>query len=84
MPVIGRFYGITVKMFYRQTEHNPPHVHAIYGEYYGVFRIEDGKMYLGDMPLKGQQLVEEFIKHHRDRLLQMWEKQEYVMLPSVE
>ena len=31
MPVIGRFYGIAIKMFLRQKEHEPPHVHAIYG-----------------------------------------------------
>ena len=30
MPVISRFHGITIKMYLRQKEHNPPHIHAIY------------------------------------------------------
>ena len=32
MPVISRFYGIIIKMYFQQKEHNPPHFHAIYGE----------------------------------------------------
>jgi hypothetical protein len=26
MPVISRFHGITIKMYLRQKEHNPPHI----------------------------------------------------------
>ena len=26
MPVIARFFGITIKMYLRQKEHNPPHI----------------------------------------------------------
>lgn len=84
MPVIGRFYGITIKMFIRQKEHNPPHIHAIYGEYMGMFSIEDGTMFNGDMPTKGQLLIKEFIKFYKDRLLQMWEKQDFELLPPIE
>jgi hypothetical protein len=36
MPVISRFYGIVIKMYFRKKEHNPPHVHALYGEYNGM------------------------------------------------
>lgn len=32
MPVIARFYGIIVKMYLLGGEHNPPHVHILYGE----------------------------------------------------
>ena len=84
MPVIGRFYGITIKMFIRQKEHNPPHIHAIYGEYMGMFSIEDGTMFNGDMPTKGQLLIKEFIKFYKDRLLQMWEEQDFELLPPIE
>ena len=31
MPVISRFSGIIIKMYLRQSEHNPPHIHAICG-----------------------------------------------------
>lgn len=84
MPVIGRFYGIIIKMFLRQKEHEPPHIHAIYGEYIGMFSINDGKMFNGDMPAKGQKLVEEFINYHKDRLLQMWETQDFELLPYID
>ncbi|MBR0473390.1 MAG: DUF4160 domain-containing protein [Erysipelotrichaceae bacterium] len=30
MPVLSRFYGITIRMYFQQAEHNPPHIHAIY------------------------------------------------------
>ena len=43
MPVISRFSGIIIKMYLRQKEHNPPHIHAIYGDYVGLFSILDGK-----------------------------------------
>ena len=39
MPEIARFYGIIIKMFFKPKEHEPSHVHAIYGEYVGTFNI---------------------------------------------
>ena len=57
MPVIARFFGITIKMYLRQKEHNPPHIHAIYGDYSGLFSIESGEMYEGDIPSKEQKLI---------------------------
>ena len=36
MPVIARFYGLIIKMFFQQKEHNPPHFHAVYA----LFRKE--------------------------------------------
>lgn len=32
MPVLSRFYGIVIRMYFQQAEHNPPHIHALYGE----------------------------------------------------
>ncbi len=28
MPVLSRFYGIIIRMYFLQSEHNPPHIHA--------------------------------------------------------
>ena len=75
MPVISRFYGIVIKMYLRQKEHNPPHIHAIYGEYVGMFSIADGEMFEGDLPQKVQMLVKNFIEFYKGRLLKMWETQ---------
>lgn len=84
MPVISRFHGIVIKMYLRQKEHNPPHIHAICGEYIGMFSLSDGEMFEGDIPVKGQQLVKEFIEHYRERLLNMWETQQFEVLPPLE
>ena len=40
MPEIARFYGIIIKMFFKPKEHEPSHIHALYGEYVGVFNIK--------------------------------------------
>ncbi|MHB8949377.1 MAG: DUF4160 domain-containing protein [Rhodoferax sp.] len=34
MPVISRFFGIIIRMFF--SEHIPPHFHAEYAEHQGV------------------------------------------------
>ena len=84
MPVISRFHGITIKMYFRQKEHNPPHIHAICGDYVGIFSVETGEMIEGDISIKGQQLIKEFVDYYRDRLVYMWETQEFEMLPPIE
>ena len=45
MPEISRFYGIIIKMYFR--EHGLPHFHAIYGEFNGVFETDNLKMIEG-------------------------------------
>ena len=84
MPVISRFYGIVIKMYLRQKEHNPPHIYAIYGEYIGLFSIQDGEMFEGDMPIKGQQMVKEFVLHYKEKLLEMWNTQKFEVLSPLE
>ena len=44
MPVIARFYGIIIKMFFQQSEHNPPYFHVAYGEYLGIINIQTLEM----------------------------------------
>ena len=53
MPVISRFYGMTIKMYLLGKEHNPPHIHALYGDYNGVIDIQTLDMIEGDLPLQG-------------------------------
>ena len=55
MPVITRFYGILIKMYF--SEHGIPHFHAVYGEYNGVFKIQTLEMIEGDLPLRAQKMV---------------------------
>jgi hypothetical protein len=82
MPVIARFYGILIKMYFR--EHGVPHFHAIYGEYNGVFAVDSLEMIEGDLPGRAQKLVLEWAERYRDELRRMWETQEYKALPGLE
>lgn len=81
MPVISRFHGITIKMYLRQKEHNPPHVHAIYGNDVGLFNIQTGEMFEGDLPPKQLQMITTFIHENSAKLLEMWDTQQYELLP---
>jgi Domain of unknown function (DUF4160) len=42
MPIISRFFGIIVFMFWR--EHQPPHFHAKYGDGEVTVEIQTGKV----------------------------------------
>ncbi len=83
MPEIARFYGIIIKMFFKPKEHEPAHIHALYNEYVGVFDIHSFEMTEGDMPLRAQQLVKEWLGEHQDELLDMWKTQKIVKLPPL-
>ena len=50
MPILSSFYGISIKMYFQQSEHNPPHIHAIYGEYVSAIDIVTGEIIEGDLP----------------------------------
>jgi len=82
MPVLARFYGILIKMFFR--EHGVPHFHAVYGEFVGVYNVETLEMIEGDLPVRAQRLVCDWARQHKDEILAMWKTQEYRQLPGLE
>lgn len=53
MPVLSRFYGIIIRMYFQQAEHNPPHIHALYGEDMAAIDIQTGEVLEGHLPPKG-------------------------------
>ena len=75
MPEISRFYGIIIKMFFKPKEHEPAHIHALYNEYVGIFDIKTFEMTEGDLPIKAQQLVKEWLGLHYEELVEMWNTQ---------
>ncbi len=83
MPEISRFYGIVIKMFFKPREHEPSHIHALYGEYIGIFNIQTCSMINGDLPKKAQELVCEWLQQHVEELQQMWDSQEMGKLPPL-
>lgn len=84
MPVITRFYGVTIKMYFRQAEHNPPHIHAIYGEYIGAINIKNGEMLEGDLPKRALKMVQEWVNQNQSDLMEIWETQVFKQLPPLE
>ena len=57
MPVISGFYGIIISMYFQQSEHNPPHIHAIYGENMAAININSGEVLEGELPPKALAMV---------------------------
>lgn len=84
MPVVARFYGIIVKMYFSQREHGVPHFHAVYGEYNGVFDVDTLEMIEGDLPLRAQRLIREWAKQYQTELLHMWNDNEFRRLPGLD
>ena len=84
MPVLSRFYGIIIRMYFLQKEHNPPHIHAICGENVAAITIADGKVLEGELPAKALEMVREWLSEHREELLSIWETQEFRQIPPLE
>ena len=71
MPVISRFFGIIIRMYY--DEHSPPHFHAEYQGNHSVFDL-DGNMLKGDLKSKtARKLVREWLDLYYDEIVQNWE-----------
>jgi hypothetical protein len=83
MPEIVRFYGIIIKMFFIQKKHNPPHIHAIYGEYVSAIDINSFEVIEGDLPNKALLLVREWMKINQKDLLEIWNTQQFRELPPL-
>jgi hypothetical protein len=71
MPELSRFYGIVIYMFVK--DHNPPHFHAKYGEFKGIFSIQTGELLEGELPRRAIRLIEDWTELHRDELMKNWE-----------
>lgn len=84
MPVISRFNGIVIKMYFQQAEHNPPHIHAFYGSNVAAVLISNGEILDGSLPPKALKSVKEWILQNSDELMVIWNTQEFRRLPPLE
>jgi hypothetical protein len=71
LPTISTFYGIMIRMFFR--EHDPPHFHAEYGEHKAEVRIDTLEVMGGSLPRRSLAMVLEWAAVHRDELRANWE-----------
>lgn len=84
MPTLARFYGIVIRMYFLGSEHNPPHIHAIYGEDTAAFDIKTGNILDGSLPNRAADMVREWISINRTDLIEMWETQEFKKLDPLD
>ena len=85
MPVISRFFGIVIYMYWR--EHAPPHFHAKYQDREITVEIETGTVE-GRMGAKAVALIQEWRLSHKTELLADWrlaeQKQSLKRIPPLE
>ena len=82
MPEISRFYGIKIKMYYK--DHNPPHFHAEYQDYEVLINIQTGEV-AGKISRRALKLIYEWLDEHESELLENWERSKsHVKLYSIE
>lgn len=77
MPEISRFYGITIKMYFLASEHNPPHIHAIYNKDIAVIDIQTLEVIEGKIPKRALKLVKEWILIHKNEIKEIWRTQQF-------
>lgn len=74
MPTISMFYGILIRMFFRDIEkHHTPHIHADYQGRLGIYSIPDGNLLARELLPNKHKLVIAWIEIHKEDLLADWE-----------
>jgi len=73
MPIISRFFGIIIYMFWR--DHQPPHFHAKYGDEEIIVEIETGKV-TGNISQRALNMIQEWRERHKEELIADWQMAE--------
>lgn len=73
MPELSRFYGIIIRMLLKESGHNLPHIHAVYGDDMAVFSIEPIRKLEGRLTKRAEALVLEWIKLRKNELQKDWD-----------
>lgn len=70
MPIICKFFGIVIYMYWK--DHAPPHFHAKYGDDEIVVEIKNGNIN-GSMSNRAVKMIQEWRNLHKEELLKEWE-----------
>lgn len=70
MPEISRFFGIVIKMYFR--DHAPPHFHAAYGSTRCTIDLRTLGILSGNLPRRALALTLEWAAEHREALMEDW------------
>ena len=72
MPIVSMFFGIVIRMYYR--EHGPAHFHAEYADREGTITF-DGDPVTGDLrSRRAKRWVRLWAKRQRARLEEIWRR----------
>ena len=69
MPIISRFFGIIIYMYWK--DHSPPHFHAKYQDQEITMQIKNGKIN-GHINKRAIKLINEWRRKHINELLEDW------------
>ena len=72
MPTITYFLGIAVSMYHR--DHNPPHIHVVYGGYEALIAIDDARVLRGKLPPTVMLVVRGWVTLRRAALIANWNR----------
>jgi hypothetical protein len=72
MPVIQRFDGFVIRMYFE--DHNPPHVHVVGPDFEALVSIGDLAVFAGAIPPKFDREALGWIAANKSSLLVKWEE----------
>jgi len=72
VPTIAVFYGIMIRMYWR--DHGPAHLHALYQGFEALIAIETGEVIGGQLPPNALRIVQEWTALRRSELLENWQR----------
>ncbi len=83
MPLISRFFGISIYMYY--DDHAPPHFHAKYGSEEVLIDIQTLRVLTGKISPRVLGLVIEWASLHQNELMDNWKRGEnFENMPRIE
>ena len=68
MPRISFFFGIVIRMYWDEADHQMPHFHAEYGEYMASIAF-DGTILGGSLPPRALRFVRQWARLHQEELI---------------
>jgi len=71
MPTISIFFGLIIRMYYK--DHQPPHIHVQYQIENAIIDILTGNITEGNLPIRQLRYVQAWVEIHRENLLADWE-----------
>ena len=80
MPELSRFYGIVIRMHFR--DHAPPHFHATYQDDEATVEIGSLAVTRGQLSARALGLVVECAALHQEELYAAWERRTRQEMPG--